>query len=198
MTETPEQLRARAEQIDTKFFDDFEKRGGAFGDRSFDFEKLAVDCSHKGFQTLTYLNGGALVAIPTAMAFFKADVSTGNVLLTAAAFILGLLLVVLSQGAAFFTMATRAEGQELFAWEQFNRIAALQFPQGTPTNVDRTRMAQQNRDAAAGRNRRSNVWRYGGLFCFGLSLLAFVAGCSWGAITVMTAKQKVETSRERG
>ena len=74
MTETPEEFRQRVDRLSSKFYEDFEKRAAPFRDRSFEYEKLAVDYSHKGFQTLTYLNGGALVAIPAAMAFFKADV----------------------------------------------------------------------------------------------------------------------------
>jgi hypothetical protein len=127
LPESPEQFRQRVEQIDRKFYDDFENRGRKFRDQSFEYEKLAVDYSHKGFQTLTYLNGGALVAIPTAMAFFKADVAKVDILWTAAAFVAGLLFVVVSQGAAFFTMATRAEANEQFMWEQFHRVTALLF-----------------------------------------------------------------------
>jgi hypothetical protein len=70
--------------------------------RSFEYENLAVEYSHRGLQLLTYLNGGALVAIPTALAFFKADVGRSDLLLTAGAFIVGLVFVVLAQVAAFF------------------------------------------------------------------------------------------------
>ena len=69
---------------------------------------------HRALQLLTYLNGGALVAIPTALAFFKADVGRLDVLWTAGAFVLGLFFAVLAQGAAFFTMAKRAEAATFF------------------------------------------------------------------------------------
>jgi hypothetical protein len=109
MTETPEEFRQRVERIDSKFFEDLEKRAGPYRAMSFEFEKLAVEYSNKGFQNLTYLNGGALVAIPTAMAFFKAEVAKSHLLITAGFFVAGLLFVVLAQAAAFFTMAKRAE-----------------------------------------------------------------------------------------
>jgi hypothetical protein len=43
--ETPEQLRQRVERIDSKFFDDFEKRGGPFRDQGFEYSD-----SHGFFQ----------------------------------------------------------------------------------------------------------------------------------------------------
>jgi hypothetical protein len=90
MTETPEEFRQRVDRVDNKFYEDFNKRDAPFRERAFEYEKLAVAYSEKGFQTLTYLNGGALVALPTAMAFFKADVTRSDVMCTAAAFIVGL------------------------------------------------------------------------------------------------------------
>jgi hypothetical protein len=65
------------------------------------------------------------------MAFFKAEVARGAVMWTAGAFIAGLLCVVVAQMAAFFTMSYRSEAQGFFARGQFNRVAALQYPQGT-------------------------------------------------------------------
>ena len=189
MTETPEEYRQRVEQIDSKFFDDFGKRGSPHAQQSFEYEKLAVDYSHKGFQTLAYLNGGALVAIPTAMAFFKADVSKADILITAGLFVLGLLFVVFAEGTAFFTMTTRSEAHAFFLWEQFQRVAALQFHQGSAPKAERSNAAAEQRNLASKRLGRSNVYRWAGIICFALSLVGFIAGCIWGAVTVMAAKQ---------
>jgi hypothetical protein len=192
VTETPEEFRQRAEKIDSKFFEDFEKRGGPFRERSFEYEKLAADYSHKGFQTLTYLNGGALVAIPTAMAFFRAEVTRVDVMWTAAAFILGLFCVVLAQIAAFFTMAKRAEAQEFFRNEQFERVAALMYQHQTELNIERQTSADTHRSAGNRRLRHSNRWRLIGLSFFVVSLIAFVAGCVEGARAVLIAKERPE------
>jgi hypothetical protein len=197
MTETPEEFRQRVERIDNKFYEDAEKRGGPFRSLSFEYEKLAVDYSNRGFQTLTYLNGGALVAIPTAMAFFRADVAKSDVLLTAGLFIAGLFFVVLAQGAAFFTMAKRGEAHARLAWEQFHRVAALGYPHQSTANTDSLSSAAQQHTDANARLRRSDIYRIAGLICFGASLIAFVIGCGWGASTVLAAKDRAETSIDK-
>lgn len=192
MTETPEEFRRRVEQIDAKFYEDAEKRSAQYRDRAFEYEKLTVDFSHKGFQTLTYLNGGALVAIPTAMAFFRADVTRIDILWTAGAFIAGLLCVVLAQVCAFFTMAKRAEANQFWKNEQFHRVAALAYPPETEANIERITLAQADRSAGIRRETHSNYWRLVGLFVFFVSLIVFVAGCVLGAKAVIVAKDRIE------
>jgi hypothetical protein len=189
MTDTPEEFRRRVEDIDAKFYEQLNKRGEPHRARSFEYEKLAVEYSHRGLQLLTYLNGGALVAIPTALAFFKADVGRSDVLLTAGAFIVGLVFVVLAQVAAFCTMAKRAEASMFSVHEQFNRVAALQNPHQSPEYINR--LAASNSDGATSSKRlaRSDKWRLVALFFFGLSLAAFVFGCGWGAWVVVLAKE---------
>jgi hypothetical protein len=194
MTETPEEFRQRVDRIDSKFHEDVEKRAGPFRALAFEYEKLAVDYSNKSFQTVTYLNGGALVAIPTAMAFFRADVAKTDVLLTAGLFVFGLFFVVLAQAAAFFTMAKRAEASDRLGWEQFNRVAALGFQRQTPQNTEFVELADDQLADARRRLGRSDVYRIAGLVFFGASLIAFVIGCGWGARTVLAAKERVETS----
>jgi hypothetical protein len=188
MTETPEEFRQRAERIANKFFEDFEKRGGPLRERVFDYEKLAVDYSHKGFQTLTYLNGGALVALPAALSFFKADVPRVQIVVTAACFAIGLVLVVYAQAAAFFTMAKRAEAYEHYKHEQFNRVAALTFPHEHDDHVNRQGHADKERDIGNFKTYRSNIYRIVGLICFGGSLMSFIAGCTFGVLAVLHAK----------
>ena len=189
MTETPEEFRRRVEEIDAKFYEQVNKRGEPHRSRSFEYEKLAVEYSHRGLQLLTYLNGGALVAIPTALAFFKADVSRTDVIWTAGAFIAGLLFVVLAQVAAFFTMAKRAEASTFSAHEQFQRIAALQNPHQAPEFAERMAAATSDGKTGSERQASSDKWRLAGLGFFVLSLAAFVAGCAWGARVVILAKE---------
>lgn len=189
MTETPEEFRRRIEEIDTKFYEQVNKRGEPHKSRSFEYEKLAIEYSHRGLQLLTYLNGGALVAIPTALAFFKADVAREHVLLTASAFIVGLLFVVLAQVAAFFTMAKRSEASMFSSHEQFNRIAAFQNP--TQSTEYATWMAAATSDGKTALERLncSDAWRQVGIAFFGLSLIGFVIGCGWGARAVLLANE---------
>ena len=189
MTETPEEFRRRVEDLDAKFNEQVIQRGEPHRARSFEYEKLAIEYSHRGLQLLTYLNGGALVAIPTALAFFKADVSRSDVLLTAGAFVVGLFFVVLAQVAAFFTMAKRAEASNYFSSEQFQRVAAHQYPHQSAEGLARTADAEKDRATALARSAHSDVWRQVGLAFFAISLSAFVAGCGWGAWVVLLAKE---------
>ena len=189
MTETPEEFRRRVEDLDAKFYEQVIRRGEPHRSRSFEYEKLAVEYSHRGLQLLTYLSGGALVAIPTALAFFKADVGRADVLLTAGTFIAGLFFVVLAQLAAFFTMAKRAEASTFYSSEQFQRIAALQYPPQSPEFLERMTAADSDRANGNTRMSRSNVCRLVGLGFFAVSLAAFVFGCGWGAWVVLLAKE---------
>ena len=189
MTETPEEFRRRVEDLDAKFYEQVNKRGEPHRARAFEYEKLAIEYSHRGLQLLTYLNGGALVAIPTALAFFKADVVRIDVILTAGAFIAGLFFVVLAQGAAFFTMAKRAEASGFYSSEQFQRIAAHQYPHQSTESLARVADANKDRTNALARSGHSDVWRLAGIAFFLLSLATFLFGCGWGARAVLLAKE---------
>lgn len=191
MTETSEEFRRRIEESDAKFYEHVNKRAEPYKARAFEYEKLAVEYTHKGFQSLTYLNGGALVAIPTAMAFFKADVGRTEILWTALAFIVGLLCVVVAQIAAFFTTSKRAESANFHWSEQWQRIAAHQFPYPSDERKARDDSAQADRANALTRMDHSNVWRYVGLTFFFLSLIAFVCGCVLGGWAVILAKEAI-------
>jgi hypothetical protein len=166
-----------------------EQAGRTVQGASLEYEKLTVDFTHKGFQSLTYLNGGALVAIPTAMAFFKADVSRIDILWTAGAFIMGLLCVVLAQIAAFFTMSKRAESSQFHWSEQWQQIAAHQYPMPSDERTARITSAQKDRTNALKRATHADVWRYIGLAFFLFSFAAFVAGCNLGGWAVILAKE---------
>jgi hypothetical protein len=167
------------------YYDEIERRGGQYRDRAFEFDKLAVAYSQKGFETLTYLNGGALVALPAALAFFKADIPKASIIGVGGAFIAGLLLVVVAQIMAFFTMAKRGEAQELLYYEQAHWVAAK-------TEPGRQADARKSFADSESRRVRSNQVRVVGLVCFVASLLAFIVGCYLGAMAVVNAKEKIE------
>jgi|SRR5665213_1852736 len=169
------------------YHEDVERRGGMFREASFEYEKLAIGYSQKGFETLTYLNGGALVALPAALAFFKADIPRASVILTGGAFIIGLFLVVVAQLMAFFTMAKRGEAEALRYTEQAHRVAALTDP-ARQADAEAA-FAESNRKLI-----RSNRIRFAGLAFFIGSLVAFVFGCSLGAMAVVTAKDRIQTT----
>ncbi|UPJ41955.1 hypothetical protein IVB40_32545 [Bradyrhizobium sp. 40] len=188
MTETPEELRQRVQQLDNAFFEEVERRIKPLRDRSLEYEKLAISYSEKGFQTLTYLNGGALVAIPAALSFFKAEVPGASVMWTAAAFILGLLFVVAAQGAAFFTMARRAEANSFLMNAQFNRMASLRYPPEHDDHKARWASSTSDDNRANKKLGHSDVWRIVGLTFFVCALLAFIGGCLLGAHAVLAVK----------
>ena len=119
------------------------------------------------------------------MAFFKTDIPKTTIVLTGGAFIIGLLLVVVAQMMAFFTMAKRAESNELRYNEQAYRVAALTRPEHA-VSADLS-FAESRR-----RLTRSNQVRLAGLIIFVGSLFAFVAGCGLGAMAVVAAKDKIE------
>jgi hypothetical protein len=189
MTDAPEEMRRRIEEADTKFYEQVSKRADPYRALAFEYEKLTTEFTHKGFQSLTYLNGGALVAIPTAMAFFKADVGRIDILWTASAFIVGLLCVVFAQVAAFFTMSSRAESATFHWSEQWQKIAAHQFRYPSDERTAHDVAAGVDRANALKRTSRSNIWRIIGLVFFLLSLAAFLAGCLLGGWAVILAKE---------
>lgn len=80
---------------------------------------------------MTYLNGGALLALPAAVALFQVNIKAEKVWLIAAAacFVLAVIAVCLAQAFAFFTMARRAEAEWHFEQEQRTLIGSVHYPQ---------------------------------------------------------------------
>lgn len=156
--------------------------------RSFDYEKLAIDYSTNIFRTLTYLNGGAMVALPTAVALFGFDAKLQKVqLLTSAGmFIAGLLLVCLAQMFAFFTMARRAEAEHLQGNSQSSIVSSIHYPAVTDPQKA---IAQANENHADVLKKVGNSdWhRLGGIISTWLSAVAFVAGCFFGGMAILKA-----------
>lgn len=145
-------------------------------ERAFSYEEKAVDFANTAFRTLSYLNGGALVAIPAAVALFGIDPSEIRTELITAGilFVAGLFLVLASQGAAFFTMARRAESELFLQFERTLLSYAVQFDKDREKHV---KEAQEQRQKAEVKFSRSNIWRFWGLAFIWVSAAAFVAGC---------------------
>jgi hypothetical protein len=188
LTDNPEQERADIQQRVEKFWEDVEKRSSAHRHQAFAYEQVAIDYSKKGFETLTYLNGGALVALPAALAFFKADVPASSIIAVAGSFIVGLLAVVLAQVMAFFTMTKRSEASQFLAHQAMLSVSAINNPVGTPAHQEMETQANSARDRANERIFSSNRYRLAGLAIYGASVLAFVIGCGLGAAAVLWAK----------
>jgi hypothetical protein len=80
----------------------------------------------------------------------------------------------------------RAETSQFHSSEQFQRIAALQYPH---QHVARTADANKDRANALTQAAHSDVWRLAGIAFFLLSLATFLFGCGWVAWTLLLAKE---------
>jgi hypothetical protein len=188
MTDTPEQVRMQAQERVNKFWEDAEKRSSPHRQQAFSYDQFAIEYSKKGFETLTYLNGGALVALPAALAFFKAEVPASSIIAVAGSFIIGLLAVVIAQLMAFFTMTKRSEASQFFSQEAVLSVSAINNPIGSPDYQTRESQANEMQAKANGRLSSSDRYRLAGLAIYGVSVLAFVVGCVLGAVVVLRAK----------
>ena len=126
------------------------------------------------------MNGGALVAIPTALAVFGSDPNKakGYLLAAALSFVAGLVAVLLAQACAFFTMATRSESDMHKAHSQSFRLGAVFGAKEQAEGLlDRfVTEAQASDDKIS----NSNLWRFAGIAFFWASLVAFIVGCWFG------------------
>lgn len=187
MTESSEEFRQRVEKIDNKFHEDFIKRSEPYRTRAFDYDKLNVEHAQQGFQSLTYLNGGALIAIPAAITAFNVVLPKADVLFTAGFFVTGLICVVLAQVATFFTLAKRGEANVAFITQQFHDVTALSHPKESQSASERRDAAEKARLKGRRRGQQSNSWRTVGIVFFSLSLIAFVIGCVFAADAILSA-----------
>jgi len=133
------------------------------------------------------LNGGGLLAMPTAIALFHAPIDKIKIVLLAGAgcFIFGLLFVAIAQGCAFFTMAKRSESEHHLAGEQTLLLNMTHYPEVGDQQSIRSE-AVEHRASANRKITTSNRWRFAGLLLFWLSFLAFNAGCVLGAIAILS------------
>jgi hypothetical protein len=177
--------------------DDSERRSKYFGDyastvdrhraRGFEYEREAIAYSTSALKVLTYLNGGGLLAMPAAVALFHTAVDKVKMPLIAGAgcFVAGLLLIVIAQGCAFFTMAKRSESENHLAQVHTLLLSMTHYPEVGDQNSIRVE-ADENRTASNGKLAASDKWRLRGLLLFWLSLVAFIAGCFLGASAILS------------
>lgn len=156
-------------------------------ERAFDYESKAIDYGNNALRALTYLNGGALVAIPTAVALFQADIANAKVKLITAAlcFVAGLIFVVMSQACGFYTMARRSEAETLFQYEKTAELYLEHYNLPEDLEHQQRIIRDDSRANAVRRVNKSNYWRFGALVLFWLSLVSFIGGCYFGARAVL-------------
>jgi hypothetical protein len=79
--------------------------------QALDADKAAIELGQSILKTRTFLNGGALVAIPAVVTLFGIDAKAvmRNLLVAAGVFVLGLLFSWLSGIFGFFTLSRRAD-----------------------------------------------------------------------------------------
>jgi len=165
-----------ADERRRRYFEDYRDLIDRHREGSFFYEQRAIEFATSAMKVLTYLNGGGLVAIPAVVALFKtnpADVKT-QLIYAAAAFIGGLVCVALSQAFAFFAMARRSEASIFYGFEEMEILASVHYPTTAEDHKGRMDRAQQNRNIALTRTKRSDVWRLLALVCVWLSLFLFV------------------------
>jgi hypothetical protein len=170
-----------------KYFEDYSDRVDRHRAREDDHRKHALEFASSAMRAITYLNGGALVAIPAAVALFKTDPEKAkyNLIFAGLLFAAGLLAIVIAQASAFFVLARREEAERFLAQRQIVLLASEHYP-GTPDV-----QAQRAREAAACDERsnqsmaRSDQWRKAGLWSFWLALIYFVVGCCFGALAIL-------------
>lgn len=150
-------------------------------ERAISYEARGIEFANSALRTLTYLNGGGLVAIPAAVALFHTDVTRVKVqLLTAAIlFVAGLLLVIAAQVGAFLALTQRAGGEYLM---QQKREALVEFALRSSKRV--IEYLTSMKKLSTGAEARA-MWEAGWLllagFLFCASFVCFVVGCSFGA-----------------
>jgi maltodextrin utilization protein YvdJ len=122
------------------------------------------------------------------LALFKADVPTSSIVAVPGSFIVGLLAVVLAQVMAFLTMTKRSEAVQFLANEAVLSVSAINNPIGSAAYQEMESRANQTRAQANERLSSSNGYRQAGLAIYCASVLAFVIGCTLGAVVVLWAK----------
>jgi hypothetical protein len=171
----------------SKYFEDYASVVDRHRARGFEYEQEAIAYSTSALKVLSYLNGGGLLAMPTAVALFHASIDKVKVLLLSGAscFIAGLLFVAIAQACAFFTMAKRSESENHLAGEHALLLSITHYPEVGDQTAMRAE-ATENRTAANHKIVISNKWRVAGLLLFWLSFIAFDAGCILGAIAILS------------
>jgi fructose-specific component phosphotransferase system IIB-like protein len=165
------------------------------------YQSRAIEFANNAFRALTYLNGGALVAIPTAVALFQADPKRAKMelLIAAISFVVGLLFVAAAQAVVFSIMSRLAEAELLMINnESIHKTsmrllgpvtaaietAALKIEPG-PVAADMEALLKTFAvvfgSQANAKITRAYKWRLLGVAMFWASLICFIIGCCFGA-----------------
>jgi hypothetical protein len=157
-------------------------------ERAREYEKEAIEFAINGLRVLTYLNGGGLVAIPTAAALFLHDpkLVKGHLISAGLCFIAGLIFVVAAQSGGFFTMARRSEAELHLEAEQIELLTLAHFPSTPEENQSAQARAKESRRQSNDRIERSNRWRLLGMVGAWVSLGFFILGCVLGAHAILS------------
>jgi hypothetical protein len=162
----------------SKFFEDRERAASVHEDRAFEYEKLAIDYTNSVFRLLTYLNGGALIALPAALSLLSLSVSSHKkeLAIIAGLFVLGLISVLLAQMFAFFTMARRSEAKQASAAQESWLSAMTHYPEQFDYKETKSKADDAGKKASE-KLATSDFVRCVGIGCAWLSAMAFIAGC---------------------
>ena len=187
----PDQARLPdADERRRRYFDEYNDRIDRHREGLAFYERNAIEFATSILKVLTYLNGGGLLAIPAVVALFRTDPREvkAQLICAAAAFVAGLVLVVMAQACAFFVMARRSEAEIELQYEQMELLAAIHYPNSPEEQASRTTRAAQNRGSYVAKQRQSNIWRLISLVCVWASLLLFIVGSFLGGAAVFQAK----------
>ena len=170
-----------------KYFEEYSDRVDRHRARESEHIKSALEFAASAMRAITYLNGGGLVAIPTAVALFRADPQKAKYHLIAAGllFVAGLLSVVIAQAFAFFVEARRAEAEQILAQGQIIRLGAIHYPGTEELQAQRSTEAADCEKRAGEKMNRSDRWRRLALLMFWIGLFCFVVGCYFGAHAIL-------------
>jgi len=137
-----------ADQRRRLYFEDYKDRIDRRREGAAFWEGHAIDFAKGATKTLTYLNGGGLVAIPAVL--FRADPRDVKIQLicAAASLIAGLVFVAIAQGGAFFVMARRSEAESEFQNQEVILLASVHYPGSAEQQAEREKQAQQSHNSA--------------------------------------------------
>jgi hypothetical protein len=132
------------------------------------------------------LNGGALVALPAAVALFQINVSQTKYLLVFAAFsfIAGLLAICLSHTLAFVCMSKRSEAEHHNFSVEAIIVRSSYYPEEFTASEAKT-ISQEHQKILEKKFAISNVYRTAWLACLWLSVGLFIIGCYAGSKLIL-------------
>jgi hypothetical protein len=158
-----------------KYFEEYSDRVDRHRERESQYVKSAYELAASAMRAITYLNGGGLVAIPAAVALFRADPQKAKYHLIAAGllFVAGLVSVVLAQAFAFFVEARRAEAEQLLAQQQIILLAAVHYPGTGDLQAQRSTDAVNCEKRAGEKISRSDLWRRFAIVMFWIAVFCF-------------------------